>query len=397
MAQPFLNRRKVFLGAVQTGETIEILDAADGGLLIKEAASTALELVNNDRSDVARDTLSNVSNVMGSKAMSISLEGELIPSGSVSTLPTLDPVLRSCGLARSVVSTVVTGGVSTEAFKVDDLVTGGTSAATGRIVKAAAVSDITLYLVVLSGTFQIGEEIAADDSTASAVANGEAAAAGFEYKPVSTNMNWGTFSLWEDDYQKTIHSAMGTIAFNLESSLVGSFTAELKGPITKDETTPQWGDGTMPSPTFSSQLPSVLHAAQLKVADVGGANAVTSIVGQTIAADAANDVQLRRDLNDATGLKGAHIPSRAPTLTLGVEYLTDAQYAVYDKLFDNEDAEVSYRLGDGTAGETIEFYGKVNFNNVGVGDENGLATQSLECSLIDNEAVGDSEYKILFL
>lgn len=393
---PFLSRRKVFLGAVQSGETPEILDAADGGILIKEAASTNLTLVNNDRSDVARDTLSNLSNVMGSKAMEIALEGELIPSGSVSTEPAIDVILRCCGMEKNTVEYIEIGAVTDGPFMRGETITGGTSSATGRCLRHTADGDSGIYVVVTSGTFQNAEVLNGGTSGAYATSSAAPADGGFEYKPMSDGMEWGTFSLWEDDYQKTIHSAMGTISFNMEASLIGSYTATLTGPITYDESNDQWGDGSIPSPTFSTQLPAVLHDAQLKLADSDGTNGVTSIVGQTVAFDVANEVALRRDMNDTTGLKGAHIPSRVPVVNIGVEYLTDAQYPIYQKLFNNTDAEISFRLGDGTQGETIEFYSTINYNNVGVGDENGLATQEIECSMVDNGA-GDSEFSILFI
>lgn len=390
---PFVNRRKVFLGAIQTGESIPTLGVGDGGILIKEAASTALELVNNDRSDVARDTLSNVSNVMGSKAATITVEGELIASGSVSTEPTIDPILQCSGLGKSTVTALPIGAITTGPFMRGDIVTGASSSAVGRVAKTAYTGDAKLLVVVTSGTFEA--ELVESDSS-SVTTSGAGAAAGFEYKPISSGHKWGAFSLWEDDYQKTIHSAMGTVVFNFESSLVASFSATLKGPITFDETTPQWGDGTIPTPTFSDELPAVMMDAQLRVSNADGSSLVSSLVGQTVSLDQANDVALRRDMNSASGLKGAHISKRTPTATIGVEYLTDAQYPVYQKLFTNADTELSFRLGDGTAGHTIEIYGRANYNNITAGDENGLSTQSIECSLVDNGA-GDGEYSILFL
>lgn len=396
MAQPFLNRRKVFLGAIQTGETIEILDATDGGLLIKEAATSSLVLVNNDRSDVARDTLSNLSNVMGSKAAEISVEGELIPSGDVGVAPSVDTILRVCGMEKNTIQSIAIGAVTGGPFQRGEVVSNG-SGASGIALQHTADGDDVILLRVVAGTFTTGNTLTGATSGAEATASAGPVAGGFEYKPRSKGMEWGTFSLWEDDYQKTIHSAMGTISFNFEASLIGSFSATLTGPITYDETTDQWGDGSMPNPTFSCELPAVLHDAKLRVSDVDGTNAVTTLVGQTVVIDAGNEVALRRDMNDATGLKGAHIPKRVPTATIGVEYLTDSQYPIYEKLFNNDDSEISFRLGDGTAGRTIEFYGKVNYNEVGVGDENGLATEEISCSLVDNCNSGDTEYSILFI
>lgn len=396
MAQPFLNRRKVLLGAIQADVSPIILDASDGGLLIKEAASTALELVTNDRSDVARDTLSSVSDVIGSKAMSITAEGELIPSGDILVPPSVDAILRVSGMERNLVESIAIGAISDGPFIEGETVTGDTSGATGRVLRDTATGETRLLIKTITGTFEDADVISGGTSLAEATASAAPIAAGFEYKPISTGMEWGTFSLWEDDYQKTIHSAMATISFNFEASLVGSFSATIKGPVTFDEDVDQWGDGTMAKPTFSDELPPVLNDASLKVSDADGSNVVTSLIGQKVTFDVANEVVLRRNMNAASGLAGAHISKRNPVATLGVEYLSDAQYPVFQRLFNNEDSKISFRLGDGTIGETIEAHGKINFTDIGTAEENGLATNEISCKMVDN-GTGDTEYSLLFI
>lgn len=400
MSSPFKTRKKTLLGKIQSGDTPETLVADDGKLLIKTDFTHATNNVTNDRSDVSSGSLSNRPTIMGSKAETISGTFELIGSGDASVKGRYDTMFRACRMTPYAASSYPVSATSA-AIAMMTPITGATSGATGYVVRQADTGATSLTLIATSGTFEpTGEDLEDSDSTVIATTTGAPTAVGFAYKLGSSNLEKGTFSLWTDDHQVSIYSAMGSMNFQFEVSAICQVAVEIMGKITRtgsEVVGDQWGDGTRPSICYDDVNPPVLHSANMFVTDSNGQNKVSTLVGSVVNINQANTMSLIRDMNDPTGIKTTEINSQGANIELTILKPTEAQWDYYEKLYNDQLVSVEFVYGS-QAGNTFVIGATFSVSDVSLGDENGNSTVTISGALSPNSACsGDTEFSILAL
>ena len=107
----------------------------------------------------SRSTLSNIGDLVGKRPGSLTFGLEVRGSGFAATPPDWVKHLRSCGCKVNLIKTLTIGAITAGPFVHGETITGGTSAATGRVIKRTVTGTTTLYVVVLTGTFQNAEVI----------------------------------------------------------------------------------------------------------------------------------------------------------------------------------------------------------------------------------------------
>lgn len=209
------------------------------------------------------------------------------------------------------------------------------------------------------------------------------------YAPASENIPSVTIVVVEvgDDGTaklKKIVGARGTVAFDNvkgQPSLVRfEFTGRYIEPTEGVAfTTPSIG--VFPEPFLGASL-SFQGVSTLKV--------------QNVMLDMANSIQLRNDVNQASGNFSAAYTGRVPTASLDPEQEKIAVINFLNNLTIHTQSVLSFVLG-ATAGNIMTLNApKVQIVGLTEGDRNGIRIVTLDCRLNQSVAAGDDELTIVF-
>ena len=211
------------------------------------------------------------------------------------------------------------------------------------------------------------------------------------YAPASASLSSATVEIREgavgtEFMQKKIVGARGTVVFEgVKGDIVlarFTFTGRYVEP-----TNTAISAFTTPSPgqtpeSFLNATLSFQGAASLKV--------------QNVNLDIGNDVQMRNDVNQATGNFSALIVNRAPTGSIDPEQELVATINFFNQLTTNAEGVLSYILGS-TAGNISTFNApKAQIINATEADRNGIRILNLDLQLNQSAAAGDDELTLVF-
>lgn len=368
-----------------TEGTAEVLVAADATLSVYNP-TFSIDIANFQR-DPARATLSKLQGIKGIKTARIGFRVEAKGSGAVATLPSWDDAIRACGFQRSAVSRIGIGAVSGGPFQPLETITGGTSAATGRVVSEISNGAAYLYFVVLTGTFQSGEVITGSVSAATATSSSVVGSnQGYEYTPDSSGVISATLAVYMDGVRHTIYGARGNVKFGSKVGEPQFMDFDFQGVYGGTTDT-----AVLSGITYETTIPPTFLAVGLAVQGL-------SAVFSGLNFDIKNTLTPRTNANSTNGVLSVMITDREPSGSIDAEMPTVASHDVYGKLSSGAVGRFYYKIGD-TAGNILAFGSPcLQYQGVGDGDRGGIKLSDIDFGLYDrNINVIDNELQIAMI
>jgi hypothetical protein len=379
-----LVRKRQLVGKIEDVEGVaETLAATDAKLLVynQQIEFDPQMFTKNP----LRATLSKLGRITGKKTGSAQFSFLLAGSGSISSQPEWVKYLRACGMGINILRTITIGAITNGPLLHGETVTGGTSNATGRVIKKTVTGTTTLYIVVLSGTFQSGELLTGGTSGATATTASTASQVGFALEPISSAVPSMTLAVYEDGMRKMIKGARGTVKFSFKSGepvmVECSFSGVEAGVVDLDLLT---------GITYEDVDPPVFLGAQFTISG-------TSLNLSEYTLDMSSVLAPREDVTDARGVKSYMITGRDPVGTCDPEMVLAASHDFYDAWFSN--AKMEQRAAFGTvSGNKFEFYGKaIQYTKIDEGDRDGIQLAQCTFDYTGSLNPGDDEVAVLIL
>jgi len=209
------------------------------------------------------------------------------------------------------------------------------------------------------------------------------------YSPDSSAVSSCTIEIREGDQStvfksKKIVGARGTVTFNATKGEILIANFEFTGRYVE------------PTDTTAFTTPALGTAPQAFLGAAFSLMSVNSLKIEKLSIDMKNDVQLRNDVNQATGNYSAVIVKRNPQATVDPEQEPAATMNFFNKLTANTEGTLSFVLG-ATPGNIATFTApKAQIINVAEADRNGIRTENLTLQLNENTYAGEDELSIVF-
>lgn len=372
-----------------TEGTAETVAAADADLTIYNLAVD--DQVDIFDLDPHRATLSRLKGIPGLRQRRFSFEVDIKGSGAVATAPSMGKVFKICGYKESAVSSLTIGAITGGPFQHGETITGGTSAATAKVIKRTANGVTTLLIKEITGTFSAGSEtITGATSGATATETGGAAAnKGFDYtmNSVAANVPTATIASYEDGKRKQGIGARGNLRFQLRNGQPGRFLVDLTSVLnTTTDVALLTGiayQATVPVPYLSAGLV------------MGAFNPLFT----SVEIDSGNTVALRENANAVSGLISALITDRNPSGTLDPEAELIATKDWMSELLaaTTNYFETTIALATPVPGNKVTIIAPaVQIVSLGDGDRSGIALDQLGLRFPTVTSTGDDELSVLF-
>ncbi|NDV19999.1 hypothetical protein GO013_11255 [Pseudodesulfovibrio sp. JC047] len=378
-----LTKKQVLLTKIETTEGVaEVVDPATDAVLILDGGAITPEgqVVGSARLNA---TLSNESDTIGQKSLSLTAPCEFRGGGidgSTVKAPEFDTMLRAGAMKRTSIEFVACDTV-TGTFARGEIVTGGTSDATGVLVANVGGG---LLLEPLTGDFASGETLTG--GTSGATSNSTVVpVSGFQYMPTSVKdeMKSMTAVRYHDGHKFTVSGARTTFSLNLPTSEKPTIEFSVSG---------RWNDPVQqvnPTPTLlETNAPLVVNMG-LKV----GSHAPFGV--NSISLDMANTVSKAPDLNAPDGLRAFNITGRKPAGSFDPESEALNDYNPWQAWMDGALAELSFLLGSVPGNRIYVCMPKVQRTSVAYGDREGTVIYNESFELKRDDA-GDDELRMVF-
>ena len=358
-----LTRKRQVAFAIESVEgTAETLTAANAKLYAYDPKIT-FEPEMHDPA-VAGIASSQMAKVSGKRPGTYKTGFHINGSGAAATDPEWIKLLRACGFASSTLSSITIGAITSGPLVHGETITGGTSNATGRVIKRTVTGTTTLYFVsTSSATFQNGEVITGGTSGATATTGSLPSTAGKVMEPIESSIPSLTMAGYEDGLRKLLKGCRGSkIKFDFKTGKVCLGDVELKGVeagvadvallsgVTRETSLP---------PAFLSAA-FTCDAVAMKFSEL------------SISID--NTIVPRDDPSESRGIASFAItPPQKITVTMDPEMLLAATHDFHTKWFAGTTMVLDFMLGT-TAGNKYEFYAPaVQYDKVDDDARDGLA------------------------
>jgi hypothetical protein len=385
-----VDQKKQFVAKIESSEgDAETLAVADAKLL-----AYGLEITHNpqwfDRNPGGYSN-SRIGKYLGSQACAMSCKMELKGSGTATTEPEWAKVLKACATRFSTLKSITIGAVTSGPFQHGEIISGGTSLATARVIIATANGTTTLYFVQITGAFQNGEILTGGTSGATATTGSTASSVGLVVEPLSyygTNVPSLTAAGYNDGQREILRGCRGN--FKLDA--------------------PKVGEPVMIDVPLSGLFSSLADGAQLANVTPDSIKAPRFFnTGFTVDGYAAKISQFDFDSQNvlapaedagAAGINGilSYIVSdRNPIASFTVVFPLVAAYDFYGKMYAETELPINWTLGS-TTGNKIQFYApKFQITGIEKVSINGMRNIKISGQLNGAQYPGDTEYAMLLL
>ena len=361
----------------------ETLVAADAKLLVYNP-KVSFDVAMFDRNP-ARPSFSNIGKTPGKRTAGISYRLELKGSGTAITVPEWGKLLQACGFGVNALKSMNIGAVTNGPFQHGETITGGTSAAKGRVVINTATGATFIYFVTVSGTFSTGETITGGTSTATAVTSSVPTTVGNEFKLVSDNIPCLTQGSYEDGTRKLIKGSRGKVKIGFKSGEPVMLDLDFQGVEAGVTDT-----AFLANVTYETTKPPVFLNALFSV------DAYSAKIGE-MDIDIGNVLAVRDDVNDVRGVLSFVITGRNVTGSFNPEMVTVAAYDFHIKWFSGAEMVIDCTIGS-VAGNKFRIYiPKAQYTKVDDEDRDGLQLAKSAFCLNGSVTPGDDEITILAL
>lgn len=378
-----LTKKQVLLTKIETVEGVaESVNEATDAVLILEGGNITPEAgkVGSARLNA---TLSKEPDKIGQKSLGFTAPCELRGGGIVGdavNVPDFDAMLRASAMLRTTIEFVAVESV-VGTFERGEIITGGTSSATGLLV---AYVGGGLLLEAATGSFQDEETLTGGTSSATAVA-AAGPVTGHQYMPTSiiSEMKSMTAVRYHDGHKFVLSGGRNTFSVNLPVGDKPTVEFTING---------RWSDPIQesnPTPTLlETDAPLVVNMG-LKVGSHApiGVNAITLDMGNT--------QTKAQDVNAADGVRAYTITDRAPSGSFDPEAESLANYNPWQAWMDGTLSELSFLLGSEAGNRIYMITPKIQRSSVAYGDREGTVTYD-ESFEIKRDVVGDDEMRMVF-
>jgi len=380
-----LIRKRQLAAKIEAVEgSAETLASADAGILVNFSPKASYDPQMYQR-DPVRASLTKMGKLAGKRSAGIDFSIELKGSGSVTVEPEWLRLIRACGFASNALKKITIGAITSGPYLHGEIITGQTSAATGRVVIKTANGTTTLYFVSLSGTFETGEIITGGMSGATATASADPVSAGFEIKPVSSSVVSLTMGLFEDGIRKVLKGCRGTVKFNFKIGEPATLDFSFKGVESGVADVPM-----LAGVSFDNTVPPVLLNA------VMACDGVSLNIGE-MEINVSNTLASKDKIDDAKGILSFMITGRDMQGSFNPEMVPVAAHDFFSKWFNNTPMVIDLAYGE-TEGNKFRFYAPgIIYNKIHHGDRDGLQLAQTSFDLTGSMEPGDDELTILLL
>jgi len=379
-----LTRKRQLAAKIEAVEGVaETLVAEDAKLLVYNP-KVSFDVAMFDRNP-ARPSFSNIGKTPGKRTAGISYRLELRGSGTAVTAPEWGKLLQACGFGVNALKSMNIGAVTNGPFQHGEIITGGTSAAKGRVVINTATGATFIYFVTVSGTFSTGETITGGTSTATAVTSSVPTTVGNEFKLVSDSIPCLTQGNYEDGTRKLIKGSRGKVKIGFKSGEPVMLDLDFQGVEAGVTDT-----AFLANVTYETTKPPVFLNALFSV------DAYSAKIGE-MDIDIGNVLAVRDDVNDVRGVLSFVITGRNVTGSFNPEMVTVAAYDFHTKWFSGAEMVVDCIIGS-VAGNKFRIYiPKAQYTKVDDEDRDGLQLAKSAFCLNGSVTPGDDEITILSL
>lgn len=206
------------------------------------------------------------------------------------------------------------------------------------------------------------------------------------YAPISALANIPTLTLatYRDGLKKTLKGARGNVKYSAQSGKFGELEFEFLGVYQEVI------DATILTPSgVETTIPPVLLSANFSIASFA------AFVSQ-IAFDMANTLELRGDINSASGFISTLLTKRYPKGSFDPEDELVATHDFYGRWLANTTGALTWKHG-ATAGNICTLTAPtVQYTDISESDRNGIATLGIDFLMARNNEAGDDELSIAF-
>lgn len=363
--------------------TAESLTAAEAKhLVLDDGLSYKADIAMHDR-PIVQASYSRHKRLAGVESGMISLAVELRGSGTATTKPSWDELVRACAFDSNDVEVITIGAITGGPFEHGEVVTGGTSSATGRVIGTTENGVTSLYMVVTSGTFQSGEVLTGGTSSATATTSSTSTAAGFVYEPISDSIPSLTIAMYHEGLKKALVGARGSLKIE----------GEVGGPaVMMMEFTGVYVDvadvALLSGITYESTIPPVLKGTTLEF------DSFTPVV-TSFGLDLQNVVALRESMAATRGAISARITGRDPMLSINPELDLVANFDYYGRMQGETLHRTEFDVG-ATAGNRFKvIVPETQVTQVTESDRTGVSAVDLNCAVLGNTDYQDEEVALL--
>ncbi len=339
-----------------TEGTPETIVAADTNLLIYDLEFET-DIARFVRNAVTTGDVGRLKTIIGSKSGRIRGRFEMKGHGgreavpAVTDEPEYGDILVSCGRRKATIETMDIGAVTSGPFVDGEVITGGTSSATGRVFKDTADGATSILFETLTGTFVTTETLTGGTSGATATSASGPSDWGLGWWP-SDSQQSATYRFLLNSGSGNKHIYMEIAGARGDLELGGPAGApwfgrfDVQGRVT-DIDDVDWTD----TPTFDPGVPPI------------GENLGFSFMGYD-AATAANfnyrsgwTVTRRPDFNSGQGIASYYHQRREPAIEIDPEITRKESFDFWDNLSTSADGEAYLEMSAGTdPGDKVGLY-----------------------------------------
>ena len=370
-----------------TAGTFVALAAADTQGRIAEETTVDINQPTEPR-QVARSTKSPLGSLPGEKSFGINVKQEINPSDTITDALENKLLIEICGQEVLTTETeqLSIGAVTSGPFVRNETITGGTSAATGRVLIEAADGASRIVYELLTGTFQTGEVLTGGTSAATATTSSGPSGAGHQIKPISASEKTASMEKQEDGYAWSIAGAVGNQVATFESSKQGIWDFAFQGPKNAA------GDKAMTTGiSYESEQPAIVQDADCELNGV-------SIVFSSVIHDLQNVIALRKSGNVATtGILAGYIPKRIPILKLSMELPPSSSLDVDALQAAGTKTPFKFRQGTTDGKIVYLFVDLAQITDVSLGEADGIRTVELTLDCTGDPTSSEDEYEFVIV
>lgn len=358
--------------------TAESVLAADADLVVYDVNFEAnIEKVQRSP---ARRYMTRLDSIVGKQFAKVSFGVEVKGVPALGTAPSYGKALKCCGLQQAAIVTIAIGAITGGPFRPGDVVTGGTSAATGLVIDRYVDGVAALHLVVLTGTFASGEVLTGSLSGATATTSAVVTASkGWNYRPDSSKGSSCTISFFHDGKKKTMYGCRGNVKVTATNAGLVKFAFEFQGIYSAD------ADVAMLDPTYESTVPVTFLEATLYLDAVQ-----PEFTGLEL--DMGCVLNYVETAQSAKGAKFVRITDRAPVVTLDTYATLVADFDFYGKLASATTSYLRAQVGGTSPNKVVLAFPRLSHEGVKETDKSGFQGYSVALGCVaPSVSSGDNE------
>ena len=379
------------------GTAVTNIGPNDAAFNLFDSVTFTPEIEQTER-NAFRSTIGRRASIAGVKTGTISFTSELVGGGVSSSnvlKPAISELLLPCGFAEYSVKKL-SGGSITDTFLVGETVSqpSGVSGVIRAVVKNGSTYD--LYLSGSSGTVNSTGSITGATSGATMAPSGAALAANTNYVYTTatedgTLVKSATVEMIQDGVKHAIKGARGNVTFRGSTGTPLQAVFEFTGPKIDTVNHPLYTGVSYPTNT----PPTLLDASFTTHAFSG--------VIDTVEFSTNNDLQVRRDMNQPSGLISTKIVSRAMGGSIDPEMTVVTGSGSHDwfgNMDTNAEALTQIEVGNSTTPVSGNHFvlcaPNSQYTNITPGERNGIAINTIDLAC-NESTIGDDDFQIVCL